>query len=389
MSINEQMRWWGVGLALFVVLLWLLSEALLPFMLGAAIAYLTDPLADWLEAHGLGRVPATVVITLASLGLVVLCILLVVPLLVEQLRQVIAIVPLWVERARDLVTVWLPEVQDEGALLDQALSDLRDNAQTWSVEVLKRVWSGGIAVVNFIAVILVTPVVAFYLLMDWDRLVAGIDDYLPRPHRQTIHQIARDLDRVLAGFIRGQLTVCLILGTFYAVALMAVGLNFGLLIGAFSGLISFIPFVGSILGGTLSVGVALVQFWGDWVWIGLVLLIFVAGQAIEGNFLTPKLVGDKVGLHPVWLMFALSAFGVAFGFAGLLVAVPAAAAIGVIGRFLLEQYRSGPLYQGATHADRQMPQPAPRPGPEKPLQSERSSPRPEPTPGAPPPEQEP
>ena len=347
MSVNEQMRWWGAGLALLVALLWLLSDALLPFVLGAAIAYLTDPLADWLETHGLGRVLATVVITLGSLGVLVLGILLVVPLLVEQLRDLVAVVPVWVDRARALLAAWLPEIQTEGTLVNQALADLRDNAQTWSVEVLRRVWSGSIAVVSFLAVVLVTPVVAFYLLMDWDHLVRAIDDYLPRPHRASIHQIARDLDRVLAGFIRGQLTVCLILGTFYAVALMAVGLNFGLLIGAFAGLISFIPFVGSILGGALSVGVALAQFWGDWVWIGLVALIFVAGQAVEGNFLTPKLVGDKVGLHPVWLMFALSAFGVVFGFVGLLVAVPAAAAIGVIGRFVLERYKGGPLYHGA------------------------------------------
>lgn len=341
------MRWWGVGLALFIALLWLLSDALLPFVLGAAIAYLTDPLADWLETHGLGRVLATVVITLGSIGIIALAILLLVPQLVDQLRQLIDVVPVWLDRARELLTAWISEVPDEGTLLNRALGDLRDAAQSWGGEVLRRVWSGGLAVVNFLAVILVTPVVAFYLLMDWDRLVAAIDDYLPRQHRPTIHRIAGDLDRVLAGFVRGQMTVCFVLGTFYAVALMVVGLNFGLLIGVFAGLISFIPFVGSIVGGALSIGVALAQFWGDWLWIAVVALIFVGGQAIEGNFLTPKLVGDKIGLHPVWLMFALSAFGVVFGFVGLLVAVPAAAAIGVIGRFVLEQYKDGPLYRGA------------------------------------------
>ena len=378
MTVNEQMRWWGVGLVLFIALLWLLSDALLPFVLGAAIAYLTDPLADWLESHGLGRVLATVVITLASLGIVVLAVLLILPLLVDQLRQVVAVVPVWVDRARELIAAWLPEAEGEGTLLNRALADLRETAQTWSVEVLRRVWSGGIAVVNFLALVLVTPVVAFYLLMDWDHLVAGIDDYLPRQHRATIHRVVRDLDRVLAGFVRGQMTVCLILGTFYAVALMAVGLHFGLLIGAFAGLISFIPFVGSILGGALSLGVALAQFWGDWVWIGVVALIFVAGQAVEGNFLTPKLVGDKVGLHPVWLMFALSAFGVVFGFVGLLVAVPAAAAIGVIGRFVLEQYRSGPLYHGAAPYE---PLDGPPPDPPAPGPAPRAAPEPAALPG--------
>jgi predicted PurR-regulated permease PerM len=375
LTVNEQLRWWGVGLAVFIVLLWLLSEALLPFILGAAIAYLTDPLADWLERRGLSRVLATVVITLGSLGIFVLAILLVVPLLADQLRQLIEVVPVWLDRARELASRWLADVPDAGTLLNRGLGDLRASFQEWGGALLGSVWSGGIALVNFIAVLVVTPVVAFYLLVDWDRLVAAIDDNLPRQHRATIHAIARDLDRVLAGFVRGQLTVCLILGTFYAVALMAVGLKFGLLIGVFAGLISFIPFVGSILGGVLSVGVALAQFWGDWLWIGLVVLIFVSGQAIEGNFLTPKLVGGKVGLHPVWLMFALSAFGVLFGFVGLLVAVPAAAAIGVIGRFLLERYREGPLYRGQL-ADPRADPPAPLPGEPEP----EAEPQPEPQP---------
>ena len=347
MTVREQMRYWGIGFAIFVVLLWALADALLPFILGAAIAYFTDPIADWLEAKGLSRILATVVITVVSLGTVVLAILLVLPLLIDQVRQFIQNVPGYVDQGQQLVSGLLPEIQKEGTFLNEALANLRENAQSWSVGLLKKVWSGGLAFINFLAVILVTPVVAFSLLMDWDRMVEGIDDYLPREHRETIHYLARELDRVLSGFVRGQLTVCLILGTFYAVGLMFVGLEFALLIGVFAGLISFIPFVGSILGGLLSIGVATAQFWDNPVWIGVVALIFAAGQALEGKVLTPKLVGDKVGLHPVWLMFALSAFGVAFGFVGLLVAVPAAAGIGVVGRFMASQYKSGRLYQGS------------------------------------------
>jgi predicted PurR-regulated permease PerM len=350
MTVGQQMRWWGAALAVFVLLLWLLSEALFPFVLGAAIAYLTDPLADWLERHGLSRLMATVVITLASLGILAAGIVLVVPLLIDQVRDLIAVFPVWIDQARAILRDVLPELPTDGAVLNTAFADMRDGVQAWGLGLLRRVWTGGVAVLGFLGVLVVTPVVAFYLLMDWDHLVNAIDDYLPRQHRPVILAIARDLDRVLAGFVRGQMTVCLILGTFYAVALMLVGLKFGLLIGLFAGLISFIPFVGSIVGGTLSAGVALAQFWGEWVWIGAVAGIFAAGQAIEGNFLTPKLVGDRVGLHPVWLMFALSAFGVVFGFIGLLVAVPAAAAIGVIGRFMLEQYRAGPLYDGTADA---------------------------------------
>lgn len=361
MTVQEQVRYWGIGLAVFVVLLWLLSDALLPFVLGAAIAYLTDPWADWLEDHGLSRVLATVVITVCSVGTVVLGILLVVPLLVEQVQQVVDRTPAYIDQGRELMVQWLPEAESEGSFLNTALANLRENAQSWSVGLLQRIGSFGIAIVNLAAVLLVTPVVAFYLLMDWDDMVEGIDDYLPRQHRAEIRYLARELDRVLSGFVRGQMTVCLILGVFYAVALMLVGLNFGLLIGVFAGLISFIPFVGSILGGLLSVGVATAQFWNDPIWIAVVAIIFALGQAAEGNFLTPKLVGDKVGLHPVWLMFALSAFGVVFGFVGLLVAVPCAAGIGVVGRYMANQYKGGRLYQGSQEWQQALAEPEEQP----------------------------
>ena len=346
MTVREQLRYWMIGLAVFTLLLWLLADALLPFVLGAAIAYLTDPWADWLEDHGLSRVLATVVITVISIGTVVMVILLFLPLLIDQTRAAVAQAPVYIDEAKVLISGLLPEIEREGSFLNRAIANLKENAQSWSVGLLQQVWSGGLALINFIAVLFVTPVVAFYLLMDWDDMVEGIDEYLPRQHRDTIHYLAAELDRVLSGFIRGQLTVCIILGTFYAVTLMLIGLDFALLIGVFAGLISFIPFVGSILGGVVSVGVATAQFWDNPVWIAVVAVIFAAGQALEGNFLTPKLVGDKVGLHPVWLMFALSAFGVLFGFVGLLVAVPAAAAIGVLGRFFAGQYKDGRLYQG-------------------------------------------
>ncbi|MFK7944333.1 MAG: AI-2E family transporter [Paracoccaceae bacterium] len=347
MTVREQAQYWGIGSAIVVLTMWLLADALLPFVLGAAIAYLTDPLADWLESHGLSRLLATILITVVSIGTVVLAFLLVLPLLIDQVRQLVEAAPGYVDETRHLAARYMPEIDAEGSFLNKALANLRENAESWSVGLLKQAWSGGLALVNFLALVLVTPVVAFYLLMDWDRMIEGVDDYLPREHRAEIHHIAGELDRVLSGFVRGQMTVCLVLGIFYAICLLTMGLNFGLLIGVFAGLISFIPFVGSILGGLLSIGVAIAQFWDDPIWILAVAIVFAIGQAVEGNFLTPKLVGDKVGLHPVWLMFALSAFGVLFGFVGLLVAVPAAAAIGVVGRYSIEQYKRGRLYQGS------------------------------------------
>jgi predicted PurR-regulated permease PerM len=173
-----------------------------------------------------------------------------------------------------------------------------------------------------------------------------VDTWLPVPQRETVRAIARDIDKAIAGFVRGQATVCLILGTFYAVGLTMIGLNFGALIGMTAGFLSFIPYVGSLTGLILSVGVAIVQFWPDWHWILATLAIFVLGQFVEGNILSPKLVGASVGLHPVWLMFALLAFGSLFGFVGLLLAVPLAAAVGVIARHALRQYMASPLYHG-------------------------------------------
>jgi predicted PurR-regulated permease PerM len=201
-------------------------------------------------------------------------------------------------------------------------------------------------VVNVIVFLVVVPVVAFYMLMDWDHMVARIDHLLPRDHAPVIRRLAGEIDRTLASFVRGQGTVCLILGTFYAVALMVVGLQFGLVVGLIAGLLTFIPYVGALVGGALSVGLALFQFWGDWWLIVAVAAIFQVGQMVEGNILTPKLVGSSVGLHPVTLIFALSAFGTLFGFVGMLVAVPVAAAIGVLVRFALEQYQQGLLYRG-------------------------------------------
>jgi predicted PurR-regulated permease PerM len=206
------------------------------------------------------------------------------------------------------------------------------------------VWAGGQALISVVSLVVVTPVVAFYLLYDWDHMIERIDALLPREHAETIRALGRDVNVAIAGFIRGQGAVCLILGLFYAVSLTVVGLNFGFLIGSVAGVISFIPYVGSLVGFFLSVGVALVQFWPDWIWIGAVIAVFVVGQFLEGNILQPRLVGSSIGVHPVWLMFALFAFGSLFGFVGVLLAVPVTAAIGVLVRFAVSRYRLSALY---------------------------------------------
>ena len=352
MKLAEQARWWGVGLIALVLILLLLANVLAPFLMGAAIAYFADPIADRLERRGLSRILATVIITALSVLTFVVMVAIITPLLADQISLAITSAPDLINGVKLLLEGELLPMLDvdveSGNVLSEALTKFQNQVQDLSVKVVQSVWSISLAGIEFISLAVITPVVAFYLLLDWDNMVARIDDLLPRPHAETIRKLAGDIDEVLAGFVRGQLTVCLILGAFYALSLIVVQLPFGLLVGLFAGLISFIPFVGSILGGLLSIGIALVHFWETPEWIVAVAIIFVIGQVVEGNFLSPKLVGDSVGLHPVWLMFALSAFGSLFGFAGLLIAVPTAAVIGVFLRFSISQYKTGRLYKGAS-----------------------------------------
>jgi predicted PurR-regulated permease PerM len=221
-----------------------------------------------------------------------------------------------------------------------------ESLQSKGVEVLNTLLASAAGLVNTVVLVVLVPVITFYLLLDWDRMMAQVDQLLPLDHAPAIRSLAKEIDRTLASFIRGQGTVCLILGSYYAIGLMLVGLQFGLVVGFIAGLISFIPYVGALVGGAVALGLALFQFWGQWFWLGAVAAVFFLGQFLEGNILTPKLVGSSVGLHPVWLIFALSAFGLLFGFVGMLVAVPVAAAIGVIARFAIAQYQDSLLYKG-------------------------------------------
>lgn len=338
--------------ALVGVALYALADILLPFVAGAALAYLLDPLADRVQRLGIGRLGATLVILSLVVLVFVLLLVVAVPIVVQQLVNFAEQVPTYVQRLQALVAEQggplLKQIGGEEALAQahKSIGDIVRQGASWVVGFLRSVWTGGTAVVAAMSILVVTPVVAFYLLIDWDRMIATIDGWVPPRHRPTVRRLGNEMDRAVAGFVRGQSTVCLFLGIFYATALTLIGLNFGALIGMVAGLISFIPFVGSITGLILSVGVALVQFLPDWTWVIVTLAIFMVGQFIEGNILSPKLVGASVGLHPVWVMFALLAFGALFGFVGLLLAVPLAAMIGVLTRFALQRYQSSDLFIG-------------------------------------------
>ena len=346
-TVGQQARIWGVVALVFLLLLWLLGNVLLPFVLGAILAYLLDPLADRLERLGLRRVWAVVVITLSALLALVVAVLLLIPTLIDQATALVAVTPDLVNQISARLLERFPELTDQGSALRQQIADLAAGLQERAGELLNTVLTSVVGVLNWLLIIVVVPVVTFYLLLDWDAMVERIDDLLPREHAPAIRALMRESDDRLAAFIRGQALVCLILGTYYAVALVAVGLNFGLVIGAIAGFLTFIPYVGALVGGVLAIGLALYQFWGDWVWVVAVWAIFQSGQFVEGNFLTPKLVGERVGVHPVWLIFALAAFGSVFGFLGVLLAVPVAAVIGVLVRFGIGKYKQSRLYQGS------------------------------------------
>jgi predicted PurR-regulated permease PerM len=346
LPVKTQVRYWGIAAAVFLLMLWFFGDVLLPFLIGGAIAYFLDPVADRLQRLGLSRVMATSIISVAALLLVVLLVLSVIPTLVSQLTALVNAAPDIAHRLQVFLTERFPQLSDETSTVRQTLAQLAAMIQSKGAQLASGLLNSALSVISAVVFIIVVPVVAFYLLLDWDNMVARVDALLPRDHAATVRSLALQIDQVLAGFVRGQVSVCLILGTFYSVALMMAGLQFGLIVGAIAGAITFIPYVGSLVGGALALGLALFQFWGDWLSIGLIAAIFAIGQFVEGNILTPRLVGKSVGLHPVWLLFALSSFGSVFGFVGMLVAVPVAASIGVLTRFGLSQYQRSLLYQG-------------------------------------------
>ena len=343
---KRQLQFWGIGFVIFVLVFWLLGSTLLPFLMGAALAYFLDPLADRLGRLGLSRTLATAVIATFAILVFVLVLVLVVPAMIKQIQGLVAAMPDYIAGLVEFLGRRYPDIFGEQSQIMRNLSDVETMMREGGLTVMNQVLAGSLKVLDFLILLVVTPVVTFYLLLDWDKMVDEINRVLPRQHAPTVRRLAREIDLVLAGFVRGQLTVCLVLGVFYAVALTAIGLQFGFLVGIIAGLISFVPYVGSVVGLLLSVGIATFQFWEDPFWILATAGIFFFGQFVEGNILAPNLIGKSVGLHPVWLILALSVFGTLFGFAGLLVAVPVAAAIGVLWRFLVERYRDSALYTG-------------------------------------------
>ena len=351
MTLQKQILIWAISLGVLIFALWVFSPILLPFIAGLVLAYFLDPVADALQRLGLSRLASALLIVILAILTLVIGLVILAPMVMDQLGRFAGDLPSIIasltQRFNELAPQWMKDMlAQSGADVQGSITQFAGRAAEWILSVLKTLLSGGLALVNLVSLLVVTPIVTFYLLVDWDDMIATVDGWVPREHVEKVRGLGREINTAMAGFIRGQGTVCMLLGIFYAVALSVAGLKFGLAIGLLAGALTFIPYAGALIGGVLAIGVALVQFWPDFWSIALVAAIFGMGQFLEGNFLSPKLVGKSVGLHPVWLMFALFAFGYAFGFVGLLLAVPLAAAAGVLVRFGLQQYLSSRLYLG-------------------------------------------
>lgn len=362
--------WLALGLALLLALM-LLRGILLPFLVGMAAAYVLDPVADRLQRLGLNRTLATLALTVLFFAALVPLVVLLLPVIVEQVADLAARLPAYLEALRSRI-VRLAEMLNRQDLIQELsvqglVARFSERALAFAGAALTNVLQSSLAVLNLISLIFITPIVTFYLLRDWDRMVAAVVQVVPPRALPLARRLAAEVDLVLAGFLRGQGLVCLFLACFYALGLALVGLEHGAIIGMLTGLFSFIPYVGMLVGVAVGLSVALFQF-QSWLPVALVGVVFALGQFIEGNFLTPRVVGARVRLHPVWVIFAVLAGTALFGLAGTFLATPVAAVIAVLIRFGLEWWRQSPYFRGAGEA-----QAAAEPGPRRPARAERGA----------------
>lgn len=347
---NQVLIWIGF-LVISILVLWVFRGILLPFIVGLALAYLLNPLVGLLQRTGLNRGWSTAFVLLVVLAIIVGIMLLVLPLVTQQVIGLAFRLPGYISQLRDLANRWIPALNEwlgpeRAAQFEASLTDTLNNLPAMTATVTAQIAQSGLTVISGLGIVIITPVVAFYLLLDWQGMVEGLDRLLPLDHKIEVRSILNDIDRSMSGVIRGQGSVVLVLCFYYATCLSVTGISFGLAIGLITGLVSFIPFVGFLTGFTLSMVIATVQFWPSWPGILWVFMVFVVGQFLEGNILYPKLVGSSIGINPVWLMFSLFAFASLFGFVGLLLAVPLSAIAAVLTRFGVQKYKESTLYRG-------------------------------------------
>lgn len=349
-GIRNQLLFWFCAIIVFFLFVWAFKSILLPFILGAAIAYLLNPVVEFLALKGIGRTTAAVVI-LGSFFLVIGALMGVsIPILSREIVGFINDAPVYMARLWELVQPYQVKVQNilGHQISDQLQTALQDNigkALKVGQGVAVKIFNGSMVLVDFITILVLTPITAFYMMREWPSITQWVYDLVPRNHVQTVQGLLQAIDGKIAGFVRGQITICMLLGLIYAVALSLAGLNYGFVIGIATGVLSIIPYVGSSLGLVVSLVVAGLQ--SDWsaVYIGVIAAIFITGQLIEGNVITPKLMGESVGIHALWIIFALMAGGALFGLVGMMLAIPVAAVVGVLVQFAIDRYKQSPYYK--------------------------------------------
>lgn len=349
---QKTILFWLVSLIVLVSLVGLLDGILLPFVVSLVLAYFLDPVVEWGERKGLSRTLSVTCLIILVLLLMLAMLAITIPVLKSQITLFAGEIPAYVQRLKAYILPLLAKVQTIFPDLD--MQSVRDSSVEYigsGLKIMSGIITGlfdsSVAIINVLSLFIITPVVCFYLLRDWTKVKGFFKGVVPLYAVKTVNEQVSAINVILSGFIRGQTSVCLCLALYYSVALTLAGLNVGAIVGLLTGLLSFVPYVGCLLGFSLSMLLGLAQFPSvfDLLWI---LLVFGVGQILEGYVLTPKLVGDKTGLHPVWIIFAILAGGYLLGFIGVLIAVPTAAVIGVLVRFSLTKYRESPFYKGTT-----------------------------------------
>ncbi len=340
---------WGVATLIVLGFIWIFKSVLTPFVLGVVIAYLLNPLVKRFSTKGVKRTTSSAIIILLFFLVVTTVIILVAPIFAKESADLIEAMPSYLDKIFELIQpymTWFQESLGENYIVD-AKTFLKENISkvlTVSGGIAGGIAKGGQALVGIATTVILTPLVAFYMMREWPLIINWVEELIPRQEEKIIKDLFKQIDAKLSGFIRGQLTVAFLLGIIYAVALTIAGLNYGFLIGISAGILSIIPMVGSTLGLLAAVALAWFQA-GDLQYVLIIGAIFIIGQIVEGNILSPKLLGDSVGLHPLWILFALMAGGSLLGILGMLIAVPVAAVVGVLFSFSILQYKQSPLYK--------------------------------------------
>ena len=348
---EKSFQFWIFFFAAIVAFVWLFHPILAPFIVGFAVAYLLNPIVVKLQKKNIPRWLSSLVILGLFFIILIVALLLAIPVLVREMVDFIKLLPVAYRNGQEWVADTFPTIEIPRTLEDvremdtDIVSERLGPVVEFSKNLLGNLFKSGIAIIGFISFMALMPIIAFYLLIDWSRLVDKIYSLMPKKNAGRIDTMLSEIDQSLAGFIRGQLTVCFILGTFYAIALTLLGLNYGFFVGVAAGVLTIIPYIGSIFGLVASVGLAFYQF-GGWGYPLAAFIIFIAGQLVEGNYLTPKLVGNSIGLHPLWVIFALMAGGMLLGILGMIIAIPVAAILSVLIRHATDIYKKSAYYKG-------------------------------------------